>query len=542
MRRQKSGAEMEKQYEGRRAVREWESNARTEEQRGNGHNLIPLPFTDQILQIAEKNGQVVFLVGGYVRDMMLGVASDEDAVYTSSLSHPSFLRGVGNDYDLVVSGDASTFSCELAAALGGRLVILDQETQTSRIICHRSSSGKDSTGSRPSASGVVPHSIIEIDISPLKGADIICDLQLRDITINAIAIKLCHGCCLKQIIDPLNGLDDLRQKRIQLIGRHSIIDDPLRLIRAVRFSAKLRFSITLESIAIIKELAHLISTVSIERVVYELLEIMDVEHAHPHITLLDNLGLLQEILPEILLSKNVPQNEFHHLDVWNHMLQTLFCLENICHRLQELFPRWHHHIQEYLQEEISQTSRLSLLKLSSILHDIGKPSCASMENGRLRFLGHDIKGGDMAEVIGIRLKLSAKQTEMLKNMVKHHMRPGYLVESSGGTERIEVSDRAVYRFFKAAKQEAVSTLLLSLADRYATMGPASSAEEIKKHYELVCYFLDKLYSHQPSATPPKLINGCELMDYLCLPPSPLIGKLLQAVEEGVAEGRITDRM
>ncbi|MEK7275444.1 MAG: HD domain-containing protein, partial [Candidatus Desantisbacteria bacterium] len=518
-----------------------------------------------------------FLVGGYVRDMMLGVASDEDAVYTSSLSHPSFLRGVGNDYDLVVSGDASTFSCELAAALGGRLVILDQETQTSRIICQRGllcqrglhcqrgslcqrkspqnrQQQGESTGSKPAASGrgsrfgkdsnsgVLPPSVIEIDITSLKGADIICDLQLRDITINAIAIKLCHGCCLKQIIDPLNGLDDLRQKRIQLIGRHSIMNDPLRLIRAVRFSAKLRFTLTLESIAIIKELSHLIATVSIERVVCELLEIMDVEHAHPHITLLDNLGLLQEILPEILLSKNVPQNEFHHLDVWNHMLQTLFCLENICHRLQELFPRWHHHIQEYLQEEISQTSRLSLLKLSSILHDIGKPSCASMENGRLRFLGHDIKGGDMAEVIGIRLKLSAKQTEMLKNMVMHHMRPGYLVESSRGTERIEVSDRAVYRFFKAAKQEAVSTLLLSLADRYATMGPASSAEEIKKHYELVCYFLDKLYSHQPSATPPKLINGCELMDYLCLPPSPLIGKLLQAVEEGVAEGRITDRM
>ncbi len=513
----------------------------------NQFSLGKLMFNPQIintiLQIAEKNGQEVFLVGGYVRDMLLGVMSDED----DGFACPSSLRKVSNDYDLVVNGDAIAFSCDLAAAIGGRLIILDQETQTSRIIWQRvfcrqrkAAHNEQPQGEIPfdkgSSSGVLPTSVIDIDITSLKGADIICDLQLRDITINAIAVKLCHGCCLEQIIDPLNGLDDLKQKRIQLIGRHSIVDDPLRLIRAVRFSARLGFSITTESITIIKNLSHLISTVSIERVVYELMWIMDVEQAHPYISLLDNLGLLQEILPEILLAKNVPQNEFHHLDVWNHMLQTLFCLEDICHRLQELFPRWHHHIQEYLQEEISQTSRLSLLKLSSILHDIGKPSCASMENGRLRFLGHDIKGGDMAEVIGIRLKLSAKQTEMLKNMVRHHMRPGYLVENR------EVSDRAVYRFFKATQQEAVSILLLSLADRYATMGPASSAEEIKKHYELVCYFLDKLYSHQPSAKPPKLINGHELMDYLCLPPSPLIGKLLQAVEEGVAEGKITDRM
>ena len=334
----------------------------------------------------------------------------------------------------------------------------------------------------------------------------------------------------------MNGMDDLKQKLIQLIGRHSIIDDPLRLVRAVRFSAQLQFTLTIKSIAIIKELSHLISTVAMERIVYELLLIMDVERAYPYIVLLDNLGLLKEIIPETVVTKNVPQNEFHHLDVWNHLLQTLFHLEDIYEKLQELFPKWHHHIKEYLQEEISGTSRYCLLKLSAILHDIGKPSCASIENGRLRFFGHDLKSGDMAEEIGIRLKLSARQTEMLKSMVMHHMRPGYLVESG------EVTDRAVYRFFKAAHQEGISVLLLSLADRYATMGTASSAEKIKKHYEIVCCLMDKFYSHQPSVSPPKLINGHDLMDYLCLPPSPLIGRLLQAVEEGVAEGRITDKM
>ncbi|MBI4778357.1 CCA tRNA nucleotidyltransferase [Candidatus Desantisbacteria bacterium] len=517
--------------------------------------MINPQIIDTIIKIAEKNGQEVFLVGGYIRDMILGIASDGDAVSAEPLS----LRRCGNDYDLVVTRDAIAFSQDVAVALNGRLVILDQETQTARIICRLPLTPPMNGGE----SGSLP--AIEIDISPLKGVDIICDLQLRDITINALAVRLCQGCCfdhrsdaefmarlgnepyigkycLDQIIDPLNGLDDLKQKRIQIIGRQSIIDDPLRLIRAVRFSAQLQFTLTPESITIIKELSHLISTVAIERIVYELLLIMDVEHAYPHIALLDNLGLLKEIIPEILTAKNVPQNEFHHLDVWNHLLQTLFHLEDIYNRLQELFPKWHHHIREYLQEEISGTSRYCLLKLASILHDIGKPSCASIErgstsgNGRLRFFGHDLKGGDMVEVIGIRLKLSAKQTEMLKSMVKHHMRPGYLVECE------EVTDRAVYRFFKATGQEGISVLLLSLADRYATMGPASSAEGIKKHYKLVCCLLDKLYSHQPSANPPKLITGHDLMDYLCLPPSPLIGRLLQAVEEGVAEGRITDRM
>jgi len=480
--------------------------------------MINLQIIDTILQIAMKNGQEVFLVGGYIRDMLLDIVSVKDTASALSSPHSS----EGNDYDLVVSGDAIAFSQDVATAIGGRLIILDQETQTARIICRKTAEGTP----------------IAIDVTSLKGADIICDLWLRDITINAMAVNLCQLCCLQtdRIIDPLNGMDDLKQKLIQLIGRHSIIDDPLRLVRAVRFSAQLQFTLTIKSIAIIKELSHLISTVAMERIVYELLLIMDVERAYPYIVLLDNLGLLKEIIPETVVTKNVPQNEFHHLDVWNHLLQTLFHLEDIYEKLQELFPKWHHHIKEYLQEEISGTSRYCLLKLSAILHDIGKPSCASIENGRLRFFGHDLKSGDMAEEIGIRLKLSARQTEMLKSMVMHHMRPGYLVESG------EVTDRAVYRFFKAAHQEGISVLLLSLADRYATMGPASSADVIKKHYEIVCCLMDKFYSHQPSVSPPKLINGHDLMDYLCLPPSPLIGRLLKAVEEGVAEGRITDKM
>ncbi|MFH1096760.1 MAG: hypothetical protein V1749_04600 [Candidatus Desantisbacteria bacterium] len=483
--------------------------------------MINPQIIDTITQIAEKNRQNVFLVGGYVRDMVLGVTS--------------------NDYDFVVSGDALAFSQVIATAFGGRLIILDQETQTTRIIFSQQSAvdsqqsvvkiPTSSFFSLPTAPPLQPTTYI--DISPLKGTDIIHDLQLRDITINSLAINLLQP---GSIIDPLNGLDDLKQKRIQIIGRHSIIDDPLRLIRAVRFSAQLQFTITPGSIAIIKELAHLISTVAIERIVYELFLIMSVEYAHPYIVLTCNLGLLKEIIPEIVAAKDVPQNEFHHLDVWNHLLQTLFHLEDICHRLEELFPKWHQDIQKYLQEEISGTNRYCLLKLASILHDIGKPACASIENGRLRFFGHDLKSGDMMEIIGIRMKLSAKQTESLKCMVTHHMRPGYLVEAE------KVTDRAVYRFFKATQQEGIAVLLLSLADRYATMGPASSVEGIEKHYETVCYLMEKLYSHQPSANPPRLINGHDLMEYLCLPSSPLIGRLLQAVEEGAAEGRITGRM
>lgn len=456
--------------------------------------MIDSQIIDIISQIAKKNRKEIFLVGGYIRDMILGVTS--------------------NDYDFVVSGDVVAFSQAVVATLNGRLIILDQETQTTRII----------SSSLPTSS---------IDISPLKGTNIIQDLQLRDITINALAINLSQP---DSIIDPLNGLDDLKQKRIQLIGRHSIIDDPLRMIRVVRFSAELEFAITPESIAIIKELSHLISTVAIERIIYELFLIMGVECAYPYIVLLDDLRLLEEIIPEIIAAKDAPQNEFHHLDVWNHSMQTLFWLEDICHKLPELFPRWHHHVQEYLQEEISGTSRYCLLKLASILHDIGKPACVSMENGRLRFFGHELKGEDMAEVIGIRLKLSTRQTEMLKNMVVYHMRPGHLSENE------TVTDRAVYRFFKATQQDGIAVLLLSLADRYAAMGPASSEKERKKHYEVVCYLMEKFYSFQPSVNPPRLINGHDLMKYLCLPPSPLIGRLLQAVEEGIAEGRITDRM
>ncbi|MEW6096590.1 MAG: HD domain-containing protein [bacterium] len=454
------------------------------------------PFS--ILRDLALNTNVqLYLVGGCIRDYLL--------------------KRRCNDYDFAIKGDALAFAQQVAKELKGTFVLLEEERGTARVIYQ----SKNQT--------------INLDFNNLKGKDIHADLEMRDFTINAIAIDLSSPNI--EFIDHKNGLKDIEAKFIRIISNKVFEDDPLRMLRAVRLSSELGFEIEKGTWETIVKLKGLISQVSAERVTNEIYLILVAKNSSFFIAQLDKLGLLEQIIPEITPLKKLKQDGYHHLPVWEHSLATLTQLEGIVSNLEKLFPKWHTKIRRYLNQSIcGEHNRLVNLKFISLLHDIGKFGTMRQEfSGRIRFIEHEVLGSEISSKIANRLKLSTKEKKLMTLIIRHHMRPGFLVEVP------TITNKALYRFFRDTNQEGVSVLLLALADRYATLGPNVSPEDIHRYYQIISFIIDKFYSPTPTIIPPKILKGGEIMAHFGLKSGPIIGELLKAVEEEFVDKKVKNK-
>ncbi len=463
----------------------------------NIENLYKKPFFTGLRDLALKTNSQLYLVGGCIRDYLL--------------------RRPCNDYDFAIKGDAIAFAQQVSMVLGGSFVLLDEAKGSARVVLK------------------LKKQLINLDFNNLKAKDIFADLSMRDFTINAIAIDLIAKDT--EFIDSLNGLKDIKAKVIRVISNSTFHDDPLRMLRAIRLSSELGFKIEKGSWETIVKLKGLISNVSVERVTNEIYLTLAAKNSNYFITQLDKTGLLEEIIPEIIPLKGLKQDTYHHLPVWEHSLATLTQLEGIVSNLDKLFPQWHSRIKRYLNQPLcGNHTRLTNLKIICLLHDIGKSGTMTQEpSGRIRFIEHEILGAKIASKIARRLKLGTKEKKMLELVVKNHMRPGHLVQTP------ILTDRALHKFFRDLGEEVVSSLLLSLADRYATIGPKVPPENLHKHYQIISLIIDRFYSPTPTIIPPKVLKGGELMEHFGLKSGPMIGKLLRELEEAFVDKKITNK-
>jgi poly(A) polymerase len=312
------------------------------------------------------------------------------------------------------------------------------------------------------------------------------------------------------------------------VHKKNFLDDPLRILRAFSLSAIFRFKIDKQTLKLIQRDRKNIAWVSGERIRDELLKILETPRAFDYLVKMDKLKVLDIIIPEIKIMRGVKQGPYHHLDVWQHSLETLRQLEGLALELKN-----NKEIQAYLDEIISSDrKRMSLLKLGALLHDIGKPGALRHKAGKTIFHGHERLGRSICEEIIRRLKFSNDELEALNKMVFWHLRPGYLADNQ------VVSKRAKFRYFRDTGSEGVSVLLLSIADQRATRGRLTS-EKDRQHHEKICLALIKEYFRQKKMVKLKpLINGDMLMKKFKLKPSPLIGKILSELEELQAIGKI----
>jgi len=454
---------------------------------------------EAILKIARKRRVKLYLVGGYLRDIFLGREKDNP------------------DIDFCLKRGAINFGREVARQIKGGFVILDKTHGCGRVVKRMN------------------NKIYTLDFTDFRGKTLEDDLLHRDFTINALSIELekffAAGSIEDLTIDPYKGREDLKLKVVRLVNKKAFDEDPLRLLRAFSLAIIFGFKIDKETLKAIKLKAKGLSEVSYERIRDELFKILERPGSFVYLQQLDKLKILKIIIPEIEVMRGVKQGPYHHLDVWQHTLETIRQLELLITELKN-----NREVQDYLDEIISPArSRRALIKLGALLHDIGKPAALRHEDGKTKFHGHERIGTDITKDIVERLKLSNDETDSLEKMVLWHLRPGYLADNQ------DLTPRAIFRYFRDTQKEGLSILLLSLADQRATKGPLTTRQSRVRHEKVVSGLIKEYFRRKKEKKFPRLIGGDDLLKKFKLEPSPLIGKILREIEELQAIGKIRNK-
>ena len=422
-------------------------------------------LANRICKTLRSEGHQAYLVGGCVRDILLG-------------REPA-------DYDVSTDATPDQVQKLFARSLGvgakfGVVIVTDDSVQV-EVATFRSDIGY-SDGRHPDR--------VEYSKTPQE------DVRRRDFTINALLLDPESN----DVLDFVGGREDLRAGIIRAIGRpeERFREDKLRMIRAVRFAARFRYAIEAATFMAIRLLAAQINQVSAERLRDELTKLLTEGAARRAFELLDETGLLDEVLPEIARMKGVEQPpQFHpEGDVWTHTLMML----------------------EGLKADCSPT-----LAWGVLLHDVGKPPTFTPASGpgtRIRFDEHVEVGTLMAEAICRRLRFSNDDTEQIMALVANHLRFKDVPQMKGSTLKRFVRLNCFEEHLELHRLDCLSS------------------HRNLENYELVRRFLAE--TPPEVVRPPKLLTGEDLKE-MGYKPGPLFKRILESVEEAQLEGRIRTR-
>jgi len=460
-------------------------------------------LTNELVTFARAQHLTLYVVGGAIRDALLGRARTPI------------------NLDLTIANHALATAQRLASYVGGTYICLDEATGSARIIVTR---------------GGIP---IEVDLCDFRGATLEADLAKRDFTINAMAVPLETWCTDPQwparVLDPLGGQQDLRAKIIRACFADTFREDPVRILRALRFAVDLELTLDPSIGPMIAEAAPGLPTVSDERVRDELFAIFQTDRAGWALHELDRLGVLEVLVPEVVVGRGVDQGGYHHLDVFEHQVEAVVQCDRIVADFAEFSPELRAPLADYCRQmPVERRSRKALIKLASLFHDVGKPATRRVkEDGEIWFLGHEQFGASLMEAVGERFKLSNRERHTLEQLVLFHLRPGHL------SREPTLTARAIFRFFRDLGDDGPACLLLWWADRMATRGPSSRLDQIDQQRARLEELL-RAYFFKPeeAVKPPRLVDGHELMRAFGLAPGPRVGELLEAIQEAQAEGAV----
>ncbi|MFI5131951.1 MAG: CCA tRNA nucleotidyltransferase [Chitinophagales bacterium] len=446
----------------------------------------------QIADAAEELGVETYLIGGFVRDKILGrPTKDADVVCAGDgielakavakkfkpVPHVNYFKSFGTAHIKVdFSTTLSTSSPE---------EVFDIEFVGARKESYRSHSRKP-------------------DVEPGTLED---DQKRRDFTINALAISL-NKKDYGKLIDPFNGVGDLEKKIIKtpLDPLQTFSDDPLRMMRAIRFATQLNFVIEEKTLQAIKDGADRITIISQERITDELNKIIASRKPSVGFDLLYKTGLLNIIFPQMVDLVGAEYKDGHgHKDNFYHTLQVL---DNLAENSDDLWLRW-----------------------AAVLHDIAKPLTKKFEEGHgWTFHGHEVVGGRMVPKIFARLKLPQNENmRFVRKMVELHLRPISLTKEN-------ITDSAIRRILFDAGEDFDSLMLLCKAD--ITSKNKQKVKRYIENFQIVrqrCTEVEE-NDHIRNWQPP--ITGEKIMELFELPPSKPVGILKNALKDAMLDGEI----
>jgi tRNA nucleotidyltransferase/poly(A) polymerase len=433
---------------------------------------------DTISAGGEDMGVSVYVVGGYVRDLMRG--------------HD------GLDLDFVVIGNALDFCRELKKRIrAGSFVnyprfgtcMMEYRNHKLEFVSARE------------------ESYIRNSRKPdVKQADLLTDLSRRDFTINAIAMNI-HPDHFGEITDPYNGKKDLELGLIRTPRdpEQTFSDDPLRMMRAIRFATQFSFKIDPDALAALQKTADRIKIISQERITAEFNKILLTKKPSVGINFLEKSGLLKHFFPELSDTHGVEQrNSYHHKDVFYHTLQVL--------------------------DQISLFSDKLELKLAAVLHDIAKPKTKRFnKNTGWTFHGHEVIGERMSASILHRLKYPKDMIAYVQKLVRLHLRPMALVSE-------EVTDSAIRRLLFLAGNEFDDLMILCRAD--ITSKNPDKVKRYLKNYEIVLEKALEVEKKDKLREFKSPVDGNEIMRLFNIPPGPKVGQVKKIIEEAILSGEI----
>lgn len=441
--------------------------------------------SDEILsKIIDKFDNEIYLVGGTVRDFYMGLESTDRDI-------------------IVMDQEAREFALKLSELFQATFVPLDEENKIYRI--------------------VLPDKINYIDVTNPVGDSIEKDLMRRDLTINAIAVNIRTG----ELIDISGGVTDIMNKCINYVNELNFVDDPLRLLRVYRFQALYGFQLAPETINAVCKYSDLIHKPAVERINYELLKLFGGEYAHVALENMNKTWILEEIFPFVKELKQVPPNSHHHLDLFHHSIETV-------KQVQILYNKAPDEVKEHLSKiDFGGFSRLAHLKLAAFMHDIGKFSTWTIEEGKHRFIKHDDVGSKMSVKILKDLHFSNKQIDYISSMIKYHIYPSHVMTSPQITEKI------MMRYVRKMDTNSIDVIILAQADRLSARGPEITDQIVERNITslnmLLRFYLEARETLKPL---PKLLSGNDVMQILNIKPSKRLGEIMDALHEAQISGDV----
>ena len=432
--------------------------------------------------VADRENVETYVIGGFVRDHIMGRL------------HPEM------DIDIVVIGDGPAMARAVAREISRSIKVTVFRTFGTAMFRYQNKdiefvgARKESYSEDSRKPSVVPGTLAD-------------DQNRRDFTINALAISL-NRDNPGEVLDPFGGIDDIRNGiiRTPLDPDTTFSDDPLRMMRAVRFAAQLDFRIddvTLDSIA---RNAERIKIVSGERITTELNKIIATARPSAGFLLLEKTGLLELILPEIARLKGVEDKEGKgHKDNFHH---TLKVLDNLSAKSDDLWLRW-----------------------AALLHDVAKPATKKFVPGTGRtFHGHEFLGARMVPEIFKRLKLPLNdRMKYVQKLVGLHLRPISLVQE-------EVTDSAVRRLLFEAGEDIDDLMLLCEAD--ITSGNRLKVLKHRDNFALVRRKLKEIEEKDAVRTFQPPVHGEEIIATFGISPGPVVGIIKTAIKDAILDGII----
>ncbi|VAX25254.1 hypothetical protein MNBD_NITROSPINAE02-1436 [hydrothermal vent metagenome] len=455
---------------------------------------LPPCFTDAINHF-HNLGFKTWLVGGAVRDALMGKEM--------------------LDLDLVFDRNPVAAASQYARDSGLGFATLDEERKIARIV-----------GKEPG--------YYTIDVALMQGDSIEEDLGRRDFTLNAIALFWMGDDI--NVTDPHGGIDDIGDNILRPVFRETFIKDPVRILRIYRFALTHGLVIAPETQRLTAYAQKLLPDCPGERIANELYHILKSPESYRAFLQMSKDGVLDYIFPEMTGMRGVTQNHWHHLDVFDHSMETLLKLEETLSQPPPWLSPFAAKIFATLDEKISfGITRGMALKLAALYHDTGKPGHRAEDpSGKVTFIEHEKLSEKFTGKLAKRLRLPGAVTSGLSAIVLNHLRPLNAISEG------KISPKACYRYNRDLGEWAVPASILCYADALATRGPRVTDERRRQEEMAIIDLLQFIEHEEAKPAGGRLpVTGKDMMEKFNIPEGPLIGQLLETLREAVSMGDVS---